>query len=336
MPHSNTPVPTFKAAWWLNNCHLQTLYPTLFRRKAELNRSRERFNTPDGDFLDCDWYTENSNTSKPIVILMHGLAGSSHSTYILGMQKSIAVLGWRSVALNFRGCSGEQNLKARAYHSGETGDIDFIYRTLRSREPGTDIYVIGFSLSGNVLLKWLGEQGVKSNVKGAVAISVPMMLSICASRLDKGFSKVYRRYLMNPLKQFVLEKYNFLTKNNLTLEADKIKQLGSLKDVKSFWQYDDQVIAKLHNFKNADDYYQQSSSRQYIQYITIPTLIIHALDDPFMTPQVIPDQHELPKHVTLEKTHGGGHVGFVCGTNPIKPKFWLEERVNSYFHSLQK
>lgn len=325
----------FKAAWWLNNRHLQTLFPTLFRKKSNLNRTRERFNTPDDDFLDCDWYSENSDSSKPLVIIMHGLAGSSSSAYVLGLQQSIAAIGWRSVALNFRGCSGVQNLKARAYHSGDTADIEFIYQTIKAREPTTNIYVIGFSLGGNVLLKWLGEQGNKSTLTGAVAVSVPMLLNVCASKLDKGFSKVYRSYLMRPLKQFVLQKYDFLKSANLNQEATKIKQLGSLKDVNSFWQYDDQVVAKLHGFKNADDYYQKSSSRQFINKITIPTLIIHAIDDPFMTQQVLPAQTEVPNNVTLEKTQGGGHVGFISGVNPFKPNFWLEPRINHFLSITQ-
>ncbi len=319
----------FKALWWLNNRHLQTLYPTLFRRKIKLNRTRERFNTPDGDFLDCDWYTKNADADKPLVIVMHGLSGSSASNYVSGIQKAISHFGWRSVALNFRGCSGEQNLKARAYHSGDTGDIEFIYQTLKAREPNTDIYVIGFSLGGNVLLKWLGEQGKKSCVKGAVAVSVPMLLNVCASKLDKGFSKVYRRYLMNPLKQFVLKKYKFLLQTD-PLEAQKIKQLGNLKNITSFWQYDNQVVARLHGFKSAEDYYQRSSSRQFIPYIKIPTLIIHALDDPFMTPQVLPDEKELPGNVVLEKTRSGGHAGFVSGTT-LNPGYWLEQRILAYF-----
>jgi len=334
LPHSHTQTNIFKPAWWLNNRHLQTLYPTLFRSKLQLKRVRERFTTPDKDFLDCDWYTKNSDKTKPLVIVMHGLAGSSSSNYVLGLQQSISDLGWRSVALNFRGCSGEQNLKARAYHSGDSGDIEFIYQSLKAREPKTDIYVIGFSLSGNVLLKWLGEQGEKSTVKGAIAISVPMLLNVCATKLDKGFSKVYRSYLLRPLKQFVLQKQDFLNSIKQHKEADIIKQLGSLKNVKSFWQYDNQVVAAIHGFKSADDYYTQSSARQYIKGITVPTLIIHSVDDPFMTQKVLPLKNELPKAVTLEKTSGGGHVGFVSGSNPFKPKYWLEQRIPSFLSSI--
>lgn len=329
LPTQTTHKP-FKAAWWLNNRHLQTLYPTLCRTKPKLTRKRERINTPDGDFLDLDWYQTESNLNQPLVIVLHGLAGSSTSSYVLGVQQAIENLGWRSVALNFRGCSGEQNLKARAYHSGDTGDIEHIFQTLKNREPNTDIYVVGFSLGANVLLKWQGEQGANSQVKGIIAISTPLLLNICASKLDKGFSKVYRSYLMNPLKRFILDKYQFLKNANNLDEANKIKRLGNLKNVKSFWQYDDQVVARLHGFKDAHDYYQQSSSQQYIKNITVPTLIIHAIDDPFMTPDVIPKQEQLPQNVQLEITQGGGHVGFVSGSNPFKPKFWIESRIQHF------
>lgn len=333
-PINSTATP-FKPAWWLNNCHLQTLYPTLFRPKIKLNRTRERIHTPDGDFLDLDWYKQNSDDTQPLVIIMHGLAGSSSSAYVLGLQKSISLMAWRSVALNFRGCSGQQNLKARAYHSGETEDIDFIYQTLQAREPNTDVYVIGFSLGGNVLLKWLGEQGANSSVKGAVAVSVPMLLNVCASKLDKGFSKVYRSYLLRPLKQFILSKKAFLHSIKQHEEAEKVSQLGSLRKVKSFWQYDDQVVAKIHGFKNADDYYKKSSSRQFIKNIAISTLIIHAIDDPFMTQHVLPSQKDLPHHVTLEKTSGGGHVGFIAGTIPFQPRYWLEQRISQHLLASQ-
>ncbi len=329
----NKSLSAFQPAWWLNNRHLQTLYPTLCRKKPTLNRNRERLTTPDGDFLDIDWYGADSNNTNPIVLIMHGLAGSSDSAYVLGLQQSIAALGWRAVALNFRGCSGEFNAKARAYHSGDTGDVDFVFNSLKQREPNTDIYVIGFSLGGNVLLKWLGEQGKNSGVKAAVAISVPMLLNECATKLDQGFSKIYRSYLLKPLKQLITDKKKYLSQKHQQ-EADKLHQLGEIKSIKSFWQYDDQVVAKLHGFKSADDYYKKSSSRQFIIKIAIPTLIIHAVDDPFMTEKVLPHDEELPQSVTLEKTVGGGHVGFVSGTHPFKPVYWLEQRINQFLMSV--
>jgi len=173
--------------------------------------------------------------------------------------------GLRSAVLNFRGCSGEYNRLARCYHSGETEDIQFLYQTLRNREPTTPIAVIGFSLGGNVLLKWLGEQGDKVSLFAAVAVSVPLVLSICASKLDKGFSKLYRAKLLRDLKCYVAEKQQHLAAIGAKKEADKIQQLGDLSPIKSFWQYDDKVVAPLHGFADAHDYYQRSSSRQFLK-----------------------------------------------------------------------
>ncbi|CAG1771873.1 hypothetical protein BAC3_02146 [uncultured bacterium] len=316
---------TFKPAWWLKNAHLQTLYPALFRKTPRPPITRERLSTPDGDFLDVDFCGATENT--PIVILLHGLTGSSQSSYIKGLQWLFLKHGWRSVALNFRGCSGETNRLARCYHSGETEDIHFLYQTLRQREPNTQIAAVGFSLGGNVLLKWLGEQGETIELFAAVAVSVPLLLNICATKLDKGFSKLYRANLLRELKTYMTEKHQQLQQNGANNEADKIKKLGDLSNIYSFWQYDNQVVAPLHGFKNVHDYYQRSSSRQYLKSITIPTLIIQAIDDPFMTKEVLPEYHELSSVIQLEITQGGGHVGFISGLIPFKPIYWLEQRI---------
>lgn len=318
---------SFKAAWWLNNRHLQTLFPALLRRQSALKTQRERLELDDGDFIDIDWYHHQAKANTPIVILMHGLAGSSTSSYIVGMQKALSQLGLASAAMNFRGCSGEPNRLARAYHSGETEDINTLFKHIKKCFKGRDIYVIGFSLGGNVLLKWLGEQQQNSLVKAAIAISPPMLLSACATQLDKGFSRVYRRYLLTPLKRFVINKKQHLKAINQTAEAQKIAHLGDLKDVKSFWQYDNQVVAPLHQFADVHSYYQRSSSKPFIAHIQVPTLIIHAADDPFMNAEVIPNQQELSALVQLEICAAGGHVGFVSGNNPLRPRYWLEQRV---------
>ena len=320
---------TFKPAWWLNNPHLQTLYPALFRKTPRPPVKRERLNTPDGDFLDVDFCgtTENS----PLIILLHGLTGSSQSGYIKGLQWLFLKHGWRSVALNFRGCSGEYNRLARCYHSGETEDLDFLYRTLKQREPNTQIAAIGFSLGGNVLLKWLGEQQDTIELFAAVAVSVPLLLNICATKLDKGFSKLYRANLLRELKIYMAEKHQQLKQHDIK-EAEKIIALGDLSNIRSFWQYDNQVVAPLHGFKNVHDYYQKSSSRQFLKHIAIPTLIIQAADDPFMTKDVLPHSNELSNFVTLEITQAGGHVGFVSGMIPFKPNYWLEHRVFKFLN----
>ncbi|MDQ7090974.1 MAG: hydrolase [Methylococcales bacterium] len=315
----------FKPAWWLNNPHLQTLYPTLFRqiRTHPLVR-RERLITPDNDFLDLDWCVQGQ---QPLVILLHGLSGSSKSGYISGLQHALLDEGFNSVTLNFRGCSGESNRLARCYHSGETEDIHFVYQTLRQRYPKTPLAVIGFSIGGNVLLKWLGEQQTTLQLFAAVAVSVPLVLSTCATQMDQGFSKIYREYLLRELKDYIGNKRSALEKQGCYQEAEKLKQLGDLSPIHSFWHYDNQVVASLHGFKDAHHYYESSSSRQFIKQIKHPTLIIQALDDPFMNPSVIPSADELSESVCLEVTTGGGHVGFITGDNPLKPCYWLEQRI---------
>ena len=318
---------SFKPAWWLNNAHLQTLYPALLRKPPNPELKRERLITTDDDFIDIDFCGAGD---QPLVILLHGLTGSSQSVYIQGLQQALLAQGLRSAALNFRGCSGEYNHSSRCYHSGETGDIDFLYRTLRAREPDLPMAAVGFSLGGNVLLKWLGEQGNGVQLFAATAVSVPLVLSACASKLDSGFSKLYRASLLRELKEYVHLKQQHLESLGKAEEAQMLRDIGDLDNITSFWQYDDRVIAKLYDFANVEDYYQRSSSRQFLQAIRVPTLLIQAQDDPFMTPAVIPDITELSSSVFLETTPAGGHVGFISGHNPFRPEYWLEQRIPEF------
>ncbi len=320
----------FKPAWWLTNPHLQTLYPALLRKPPSPDIKRERLITDDNDFIDIDFCGVELPPPKPLIILLHGLTGSAQSKYIKGLQYSFLRQGLRSVALNFRGCSGEFNHSSRCYHSGETGDTDFLYRTLRKREPNTPMAAVGFSIGGNVLLKWLGEQGDNVDLFAATAVSVPLVLSTCANKLDKGFSMLYRASLLRELKEYIQLKQQHLESLGNSKEAELLREIGDLENITSFWQYDDRVIVKLYNFANVDDYYQRSSSRQYLQTIAIPTLIIQAQDDPFMTPEVIPEITELSSTVALEITPAGGHVGFISGNNPFNPKYWLDQRIPEF------
>lgn len=317
----------FKPAWWLRGPHLQTLWPALCRRSSRPRRIREQLETVDGDFVDLDWYGEGGS---PIVILLHGLSGSSSSKYIEGMQEALWQRGFRSVALNFRGCSGRPNRTARCYHSGDTEDVEHLYRWLKRQEPTTPLAAVGFSLGGNVLLKWLGEQGKKLDLFAAAAVSVPLQLNLCADRMDRGYSRFYRNHLLRELKHYVRKKRDYLHTSGNREEAEKLMRLGDLSPLQSFWTYDDQVVARLYRFRDVHDYYQQSSSRQYLKAIRIPTLIVQALDDPFMTPDVIPSADELSPHVDLEITQSGGHVGFISGHTPGRPRYWLEERIPAF------
>ncbi len=317
----------FKASWWLANPHFQTVWPALFRRQATLPVKRERVVTPDNDFLDIDWY---GSEHGPLVILLHGLSGSTQSSYIIGMQHALLANGFRSAALNFRGCSGEMNRSSRCYHSGETTDLNFLYQLLKAREPNTPIAIVGYSLGGNALLKWLGEQGSNAQLFAAVAVSVPLLLNVCADRMDKGFSQLYRNRLITELKGYIYQKRRYLRSQDLHAEAEILDELGDLNPIRSFWEYDNQVVAQLYGFKDVNDYYRKSSSRQFIKDITVDTLIVHAADDPFMTPAVIPEEIEVPNSVLLEITSKGGHVGFIAGNIPGKHYYWLEQRIPEF------
>ncbi len=313
---------TFKPAIALRNGHLQTLFPALFRKLKSPKVEIETFELSDGDFLECYWYEKpQEHEHKDIVILFHGLAGSFDSPYIGGMMHALKAAGKSSVVMHFRGTSGKMNRKARSYHSGETGDAKAWCETLSKRYPNSRLCGVGYSLGGNMLLKLLGEWGEHSPLYKAVSVSAPMQLDICVKRMNIGFSKVYQSHLMKNLKRLLIEKYN---------QHDMEKKIGiSVKGVsklQSFWEFDDIYTGPIHGFSGADDYYQKSSSRQYLKTITTPTLILHALDDPFMTPQIVPDPSELSDSIELEISEHGGHVGFVGGS-VLNPEYWLEKRI---------
>ncbi len=319
---------TFKPAWWLINSHLQTLYPALLRNTPDPpDYHRERLTTPDDDFIDIDYCGRGD---QALIMLIHGLTGSAQSGYIKGLQYALFKLGLRSVALNFRGCSGQANNRARCYHSGDTEDIHFLYQTLRLREPETPLATVGFSLGGNALLKWLGEQGDRLNLFAAVAVSAPLLLGICATKLDQGFATLYRDKLLNELIAQMQAKLLHLQSLGLRDEAMKIEALGDLSTIKSFWQYDDRVVAALHGFKDVHDYYRRSSARQYLKTIAVPTLLIQSTDDPLMTPEVLPGPDELSPQVQMELTRHGGHVGYISGLIPFRPEYWLEQRIPEF------
>lgn len=313
---------SFQSAWWLRGPHLQTIWPTLCRRPLRhLSLKRERFELEDGDFIDLDW-TEKKD--GPIVLILHGLEGSIHSPYAKGMLQAISKQGWRGVFMHFRGCSGEMNRLPRGYHSGETSDVARLVETLLSREKCEKIAAVGFSLGGNVLLKWLGESGAKSPLCAAVGISVPFELGKTATRIRQGFSRVYEKHFMRSLCKKIRDK---LTMQSLPVSVEVLKELRSLRE------FDDKITAPLHGFLNADDYYAKSSSRQFLKNITVPTLLLQSKNDPFMTRDILPRQDELSQQVKLELTEAGGHVGFVSGKFPWRPEYWLEKRVPAFLQN---
>lgn len=308
----------FKAAWWLPGAHLQTLFPHVFRRQRPPPLRRERVELPDGDFVDIDWTGQQRG---PLVLLLHGLEGSIQSHYVAGLLHTLADCGFQTALFYFRGCSGEPNRLPRSYHSGETGDLDTIIRRLKTLQPQRAVYVVGISLGGNVLLKWLGEKGEQSLVARAVAVSVPFELNIATLRLEKGLSRLYQAHLLRKLRRSTRRKAR---RQQLPIDVSKLSRLKSFRD------FDDQVTAPLHGFKNVDDYYNRCSSRQFLPRITTPTLILHARDDPFMTPAAIPRADELGSGIRLELCGAGGHVGFISGALPWRPRYWLDARVCAF------
>jgi len=316
---------SFKPAWWLPSPHLQTLWNPLCRKPAQLERQRERLWLADGDFLDLDWHGPHQ-AETPLVLVLHGLTGSSSSLYVLGLQQALAAQGWASVALNWRGCSGEPNLLPRGYHSGASEDLAEALRHLRAQRPMAPLYAVGYSLGGNVLLKYLGESGAHSQLQGAAAVSVPFRLDQCADRIGIGFSRVYQSHFMREMVAYVKDKQRLFAHQGQADHLSTLEQLGPLDDMRTFWDFDGRITAPLHGYADAQDYYRRASSRYFLGRVETPSLIIQAADDPFVFRHSLPEASELAPCIEMEVHAHGGHVGFIEGS-PRRPGYYLERRI---------
>jgi uncharacterized protein len=302
-----------------------TIWPAVLRRRVPLVTRTERFELPDGDYVDLAWVGD-PDPAAPVVAIFHGLEGSIDSGYVRGVLQAIAARGWRGVLMHFRGCSGEPNRLARGYHAGDTGDARVFLAELKRRYPRAPLGAVAYSLGGNMLLKYLGEEGPDSIVDAAIAVSAPMLLSPCAARLQRGFSRVYDRWLLTSLKAHVRRK------RDLFVHAVPLDD-AVLAKIKTLWDFDEKITGPVHGFLGAEDYYAKSSSLPYLAKIEVPTTILQARDDPFMSDAVIPSEGDLSAAVTLELSEQGGHVGFVSG--PIHaPIHWLEQRIPELFAEL--
>ncbi|WP_249679268.1 hydrolase [Pseudomonas abieticivorans] len=318
----------FRPALGLGNAHLQTLWGPLWRKTVHLDRQRERLWLADGDFLDLDWHGPR-DAERPLVAVLHGLTGSSNSPYIAGLQQALAVRGWASVAVNWRGCSGEPNLLARSYHSGASEDLAEVIAHLRASRPMAPLFAVGYSLGGNILLKHLGESGTGSQLQGAVAVSVPFRLDQCADRIGQGFSKVYQAHFMRQMLVYVKDKQQRFRHEGHAAGLATLDRLGPLENMRTFWDFDGRVTAPLNGFLDAHDYYRRSSSRYYLGDNRTPTLIIQAADDPFVFAHSLPAANELSASTTFELHGKGGHVGFVDGSLS-RPGYYLERRIPAW------
>ena len=307
----------FKPAWWLRSPHLQTLWPVFFKKRHKLDLKNEQVELEDGDFIDLCWSKKDSDKA---VLVLHGLEGDINSHYINGILYRLEESGYKPVLMHFRGCSGRVNRLARAYHSGETGDLAYIVEYINKVTGSYPFAAVGYSLGGNVLLKWLGETGQNNPLKKAVAVSVPFRLHDAAKRLEQGVSKLYREHLLVSLKKTYIKKFKQL-ESPLNVDVWQLK---------SFWDYDDKVTAPLHGFSGAQEYYDKCSSRQFLKDINVPTRIIHSSDDPFMFKATAPGEEELNKRIDFLLTRYGGHVGFISGSSPFSTRSWCEQKIAEY------
>lgn len=306
----------------LFNSHLQTIIPAIFRRVKGVNYERERIMTPDDDFLDLDWHKENNNQ---LLILSHGLEGDSYRPYIQGMVSAFAKEGWDCVAWNFRGCSGEVNKQLRFYHSGATDDLELVIHHALTKTEYKKIILMGFSLGGNLTLKYLGEKGgnIPAEVKKAVVFSVPMDLYGSSLKISEPSQYIYSRRFLKNLKAKVKAKSVIMPEKLNITAFDSIKKLK---------EFDDHYTAPLHGFKDALHYYKTCSSLYYLKDIKLKTLIINAQNDPFLSKECYPF-HLLEDHPSIyfEAPTEGGHCGFALFNN--KNLYWSEMRALQFVNN---
>lgn len=313
--------PKFVPARWLPHPHLQTLYGSLFAPAPRVDFRRSRWDTPDGDFVDVDHV--DGPRDAPFVLLFHGLEGSSSSPYARSLMARVRDHGWQGAVFHFRGCSGEPNRLPRAYHSGDSAEIDWVVRRLLAQRGGKPFFAAGVSLGGNALAKWLGERGeaARAIVERAVAVCAPMDLVASGEALERGFARMYARHFLVTLKRTAAFKHRRFPG---TFDADAAARSVTLRD------FDDAVTAPLHGFRDVLDYWTRASSKPLLARIAVPTLVINARDDPFLPESALPTEREVAPAVKLEFPARGGHVGFVSGPFPGNIE-WLPRRILHFF-----
>jgi uncharacterized protein len=330
---------TYQPPVLLPGAHRQTIVPSLFRRVPVPLYQRERIATPDDDFLDLDWAVattgEPATAPRPLVILSHGLEGDSTRQYVTGQVRLLTAHGYDCLAWNFRSCSGELNRQLRFYHSGATDDLDLVVQHAIGRGY-TDISLVGFSLGGNLLLKYLGDgpahrrgtAALPVAVRRAVAFSVPLDLAASSTRLDRGFSRVYLRRFLRQLGVKVRAK--------AALFPGQISAVGYDR-ITTFNQFDDRYTAPLHGFRDAQDYYAQNGAARFLDGITVPTLLINARNDPFLAPTCFPeDRLRGMTRVFGEFPAQGGHCGFPTGRSRaelLTGPYWSERRTLAFLQT---
>jgi len=315
----------YSPAWWIPGGHLQTLWGKLFRHQPPAPTVLERWDTPDGDFLEL--HRLRADPGAPRVLLLHGLEGTVRSHYAQGLLNEAARRGWGADLLIFRSCGTEMNRTRRFYHSGETTDAAFALERISEEFPTSPLALAGVSLGGNVLLKFLGERGndLPPQLKAAAAISVPFDLSRSSTRINRGLSRLYQRFFLNSLRRKAQEK---AARFPDLAPASRIAGIRTLED------FDNVITGPLHGFRNAQDYYDRSSSLPWLKRIRLNTLLLSAIDDPMLPPDVLDEVRKVARQnpaLHLEFVDRGGHAGFIAGLVPWRPFYYAEYRVGDFF-----
>ena len=314
------PPEPYRAPRWLRGGHAQTMYPALFLRGAPPRYRRERWDTPDGDFIDLD-FLDSGPAGAPRVALFHGLEGSSSSHYALALMRALERVRWNGVVVHFRGCSGVTNRLPRAYHSGDAPEIAWILARLA--EAGEPLYAVGVSLGGNALLKWLGEAGAAAgaHLRAAAAVSAPLDLMAAGAALGQGLNLIYTRMFLATLRRKSLDKLE---------RFPGLFDRASVLSARNLRQFDDVVTAPLHGYRDTDDYWTRASAKPVLAGVRLPTLVLNAKNDPFLPARHLPQPHEVSPMVRLEQPEEGGHVGFASGAFPGNLD-WLPRRLLAFF-----
>lgn len=316
----------FRPHRWLRGPHAQTIVPTLMRPLPQLDFEIETLELADGDYVRLGW-AGTPRRGQRVAVLVHGLTGGFQSKYLRGTAQLLIARGWRVAALELRGGGETPNRLPRNYHHGDTGDLRHLWRVLRERDPQARLAAVGWSLGANVLIKAMGEEGAAAPVEAAAAASAPFRLEPCANKLDSGFARVYQRRLLRDLKQIVGRKYP-------PLSAPAGVDLPAMLRARNFIEFDDAYTAPLHGFRDARDYYLRCESGAFLKSIAKPTLVINAVDDPFLARSILPKPEDLAPDVTLELARRGGHVGFIEAGPRGRLSYWLEHRIAAWLDSV--
>jgi predicted alpha/beta-fold hydrolase len=310
----------YSPAWWIPGGHLQTLWGKLFRRQPPAPTRLLTWETPDGDFLEL--HRIDAERKAPRLLVLHGLEGTIRSHYAQGLLNEAAQRGWAADLLIFRSCGSQLNRTKRFYHSGETGDVSFVIDRIVSEFPDTPLALAGVSLGGNVLLRYLGERDgrLPEELTASVAISVPFDLARSSTRINRGFSRLYQRFFLNSLRRKAREKAVVFPD---LAPGDAIEGLRTLAD------FDNLITGPLHGYRDADDYYSRASSLAVLKDIRLTTLLLSAVDDPMLPPEVLDEVRHIARNnpaLHLEFTGRGGHAGFISGSIPWRPFYYAEYR----------